>query len=850
MIKKVHLPFVFFFFLSPFFHLNAQDNWQWLHPWPQGNTLTTVKRINSNLWYAVGDRGTFIKTTDAGVTWSVNNSAGKLIAPAGRRVNINDVHFINAEKGIAVGEASSIMVTTDGGDSWFEAPGNPLTSSVSLTGVHFASSTLGYISGTDGVVLKSTDGGNNWSIIPSGLTTRLNDIWAPDDTIVVASTTFGSVIRSTDGGNSWNQHAPTFPFGEFKRMAGGDLFSGNFIIPLTVVGDQGRMMTSTDAGRIWFDWASGYTRDTSAMKDVQYSDTTWIISGFRDTVFISTSEFALNWTPVDMNVNAPGKYSRYVYSAFAGKRGDTIVAVGANGLIKSKMGSNSFAQLNTRIAKTGAIQKLWASPNSGLLIAVGDPSTPLSDDRVIRSTDRGLTWNAVTLPQIGNSSFWSLDMIDNETGFTASIDGVLLRTTDGGVSWSPVTGSAFLQYKNLTAMNFVSPLTGWVFCNTVNPDQRIYKTTDGGLTWNSQSITLPQGREAIYRSVFTDSLRGYISTAAPGIFSTTNGGLTWNRDSLADNYSGYLFDISMINGTTGFACGTGSKLYKTTNGGEIWNPVVIPGANETFFSVSQLDEYRVAVSGSSGNCYISFDGGVTWAAENLNSSNIIYSLNFTKKPGTNGWEIYAVGGGGMIMRKSLSVIPVELSSFNASVSGRSVILEWSTATETNNRGFEIERKTGDKWNGIGFIQGGGTRTYHTNYTFTDNISAIPAGTVIEYRLRQIDYDGTESLSGTVSVSSNELPSDFALEQNYPNPFNPSTVIRYAIPAESKVSLQIFDMKGELISEPVNAVQNTGFYEVTVNAGQLASGIYLYVINASPLSGGDNFRQTRKMILMK
>lgn len=200
------------------------------------------------------------------------------------------------------------------------------------------------------------------------------------------------------------------------------------------------------------------------------------------------------------------------------------------------------------------------------------------------------------------------------------------------------------------------------------------------------------------------------------------------------------------------------------------------------------------------------------------------------------------------------VIPVELTSFNGSVVNGSINLQWQTATESNNRGFEIQRKTGNlNWQTIAFVSGKGTSTQLSNYSYSDNPKGITTLTKIAYRLRQLDYDGTANYSKEIYVDFSGAPKSFALDQNYPNPFNPATVIRYAIPTESRVKVTIYNVSGEVIKELVNEVQSAGFHERTfsTNSGiSLSSGIYFYSIEAAPLNGNNVFKQTKKMILMK
>ena len=191
------------------------------------------------------------------------------------------------------------------------------------------------------------------------------------------------------------------------------------------------------------------------------------------------------------------------------------------------------------------------------------------------------------------------------------------------------------------------------------------------------------------------------------------------------------------------------------------------------------------------------------------------------------------------------VIPVELTTFEAVVNNNEVILNWTTSTETNNRGFEIERLISENslaqnWERIGYVEGNGTTTEPKNYNFIDK--ETPEGKV-QYRLKQIDFDGSFNHSNTIEVEIN-YPDDYILFQNYPNPFNPVTVISFQIPTKSYVSLKIYDLLGNEITTLVDEEKNSGVYSVTFDANKSASGIYFYEFKA-----GD-FRETKTMLLLK
>ncbi len=188
-----------------------------------------------------------------------------------------------------------------------------------------------------------------------------------------------------------------------------------------------------------------------------------------------------------------------------------------------------------------------------------------------------------------------------------------------------------------------------------------------------------------------------------------------------------------------------------------------------------------------------------------------------------------------------SIIPVELTSFNASVNGTNVLLKWTTATEINNSGFDIERRasTGD-WKKIGFVPGAGTTSEKQSYTFSDK--NLNKGKY-QYRLRQVDFDGTFEYSKVVEVEILS-PAKFELAQNYPNPFNPTTAISFTIPQSGNVKLAVYNLLGQEVAVLVNEFREAGTYDVEFNASKLNSGVYLYKLEANGLT------LTKKMTLLK
>jgi hypothetical protein len=191
-------------------------------------------------------------------------------------------------------------------------------------------------------------------------------------------------------------------------------------------------------------------------------------------------------------------------------------------------------------------------------------------------------------------------------------------------------------------------------------------------------------------------------------------------------------------------------------------------------------------------------------------------------------------------------VPVELTSFSARVIDNEIELNWITETETNNMGFEIQRKELNEFTTIGYVEGKINSTTRQNYSYID--AGVVSGKYI-YRLKQIDLDGTANYSNTIEVDLS-TPLDFSISQNYPNPFNPSTSINYSLPSESNVKITVYNLIGEVVKELVNSTQLSGYHSATFNASDLSSGIYFYAISASSIDGQNEFNSVRKMTLLK
>jgi hypothetical protein len=435
--------------------------------------------------------------------------------------------------------------------------------------------------------------------------------------------------------------------------------------------------------------------------------------------------------------------------------------------------------------------------------------------------------------------------------------GYFVESTDGGVSWHP-KGSFEDSVYYLVGIRFINAQTGFVLASSPGTTSNaILKTTDGGNNWY---YVYPFELNLTIKDIkFVNELNGIaVGESLDGgvILITSDGGETWTESYLSQMTTiynvGYKDQNNLVLG--GISSSMAGAVLKSTDGGYTWQEIhsYSSSYNVDLINVLPGTDYILAAGTYSGDntlfVDISTDFGVNWnnfLLSQLQSPVPTFSkmvdeqrwyITGTKNTATNGFVIFTDNSGG---------VPVELTSFSAESSGDKVILRWETATEINNKGFEVERSKSEVrgqniWTSAGFVQGNGTTTESHAYSFADE--NVQPGKY-QYRLKQIDFDGSFEYSEVAGVEVSS-PAQYVLEQNYPNPFNPSTVIKYSIPEKSNVSLKICNILGREIATPVGGEKEAGNYTIEFNGKDLSSGLYLYTLKAG------NYISTKKMLLIK
>jgi hypothetical protein len=526
------------------------------------------------------------------------------------------------------------------------------------------------------------------------------------------------------------------------------------------------------------------------------------------------------------------------------------------------------------------------------------PSPGYWIDRIVvqKSTDNGVTWNngagiGFNSPKEQDKEWLAIDFQNNSfrdnvyvtwtefdnygsSSFSDSSRILFSRSTDFGVSFSvPIkisdVGGNCID-DDLTVEGAVPAIgpNGEIYVSWSGPLGIMFdKSTNGGITWGVDKFVTTQPGGWAYD--------------IPGI-SRCNGLPITSCDTSHSPFRGNIY-INWSDQRNG-SDNTDVFFIKSTNGGNTWGPVKKINSDVTsrhqFFTWMNVDQVtgiiyfvfydRRNTSGSLTDVYLarSRDGGETF--ENFlisqSSFNPNSSVFFGDYTGISAWnhivrpiwmrlDNSTLSVWTALIYDSSSVVPVELSSFNAFVIGRNIKLSWQTSSETNNRGFEVERllvkdlqnctpsgcvNFNNIWETIAFVDGKGTTNEVSSYSYTDN--DLESG-VYKYRLRQLDFDGAAKFSNEVEVEF-FIPKVYVLDQNYPNPFNPKTTIGFQLPEKAFVTLKIYDTLGNELITLLNEQKNPGVHEVNFNSAKLSSGVYYYKLIT------DKFTDLKKMVILK
>jgi photosystem II stability/assembly factor-like uncharacterized protein len=720
-----------------------------------------------------------------------------------------------------------LYYSTDLGDNW-ESAG--LIADHAIKKIFFYDQNTIYVL-THGGLYKSVNAGTSWQAVAIGI--ELVDFEIDRTNNILYACSMDSVIKSTDQAVTWNgiSDLPNYEF----------LISDLYINPSNnsfYLVSFMKIFKSTNPPSVWQDIT--YDAPTSTYEILE--------NRINGETFIAV---------VDGLMKLSGNTWIYSSDGMEEIQGSEPVPVVCTGIIQHPVNASEFYATTTAGAyyssNSCSTWKRIGAPSSEILDIVVMPG---STEKILTGSPRGNqiyengSWTntdnywdigadayKVLMHPVDNNIFYSI----GQSGWPSV--GQIVVTTDYGITWDifqQFGGTGRLQD---IAVNPANPnIVVLASFNAWGMEHGLYMAADKGITETSFYPVTATSTLSFTAVTFDAAGNIYAASIEGNIYKSTDQGSTFNIISTVPVTPDLYIKKLVFHQDKLYACGPGLRV--SSDNGLTWNLVGFENKDVVDLTFDPDDgSYFYAAVNKEGIFYSS-DAGAAWTSFRPQIPNkYIYSLAVYQPSrkllvGTLGSSLMAI--------TLPDIVPVELTAFNAVVENGKVLLKWSTATETNNRGFEIERKEeGGDYSVIGFIEGNGTAAAANNYSYTD-VPGVNAKFV--YRLKQIDYDGTYEYSGEVTADM-QLPSEFALEQNYPNPFNPVTTIAFSLPYDSEVVLRIYNVLGQEVKQLLHNNLNAGRHEIRFDASGLNSGIYIYSIEASG-KDGVRFSDVRKMSLLK
>ena len=586
------------------------DNWMWLNPQPQGNTIYAMDFVDNNTGYAAGNYGTILKTTDNGNEWTKLNT--------GISDKFASLDFIDANTGYAGGDDQLLLKTTDAGQTWTNLT-LPSAPNFSLLDIKFIDANTGYVLGFfifNSTIWKTTDGGQSWSTQTTAGANYLNNLYFLNETTGFASggSLGGEMIRTTNGGASWS-------------LVYTDSYAKHSIVFLNSLtgycgSEQGRMYRTTDGGSTWNFVLSDGGIDVYSLNFINAT------TGFgfgTGSVYIKTTDGGSNW--YESQPVGASNSSQYFDAAVT--PAGTIHAAGSFGaMVRS---TNSGADFTFKSSVTDG----YVSDIEFINTSTGYAVTGYNHGDILKTTDAGNSW--VSQVSTYTTSIYGISFTDAETGYLAgSIS--LYKTTNGGTNWNTVYNSTTNEI--FTDIYFTNTNTGYA----VGSYGRQMKTTNAGASWTPSVIS--SSGSILSSLFFVNETTGYAVGDNNAAVRTTNAGVNWTTMSVASPFVN-LSDVFFTDINNGYiSCTNG--IYRTTNSGNSWFTLATPAGG--YAKVQFRGNFGYAITGG-GKIIKTTDAGTSWIVQPTVTDNGLSALYFNSDD-----YIYAGGLLGTIMK----TIPTEL----------------------------------------------------------------------------------------------------------------------------------------------------------------------------------------------
>ncbi|MFI5252055.1 MAG: YCF48-related protein [Bacteroidota bacterium] len=577
--------------------------WQSINPLPQGQPLNGLWNVGADTIVAVGNYGTIIRTSNAGVTWNVQQMVNA------DTDNFNAVQFTSPLIGYVAGDDGVVLKTTDGGFTWVDQ-GFPL--SISLYALYFSSSSNGWVTGMNGTIYKTTNGGTSWTAQNSLTNETIFSIQFVGTQTGFAFGTKGIFLKSTDGGSSWY---PT------TLDSTKSIYSAYFVSQKVgwAVGLAGYILKTTDGGQTWGNQLSPIL---TSFFSVQFRDSlNGLIGGSLGSI-LQTSDGGVTWNSVLPDLY-DDMFAIRIISPSVGW------AVGDVGRILSSTNGGMTWQLKSSGVKADLYSAYFPSLNIGY--AVGDTGV------VIKTTDGGLSWTTQN-----NSVYWpfySVYFLNDTVGWAVGDSGYVIRTINGGATWTPKTT---VTDNTLYSVYFINASVGWA----VGDAGTILKSVNGGATWTSQSVTTITTFTKVH---FINPSIGLVSVSDGTFWKTTNGGSSWIPKSTG--VTQYLYSMAFLPDNSIIATGDYGEIIKSTDVGETWNDLSIADPISIYDVAFFNSQYGWAVS-DAGEIISTTNGGQDWYYDLNPALTSFYSIQTI--PSGSGAYIIASASSSTIVSSSIN----------------------------------------------------------------------------------------------------------------------------------------------------------------------------------------------------
>jgi photosystem II stability/assembly factor-like uncharacterized protein len=855
-----------------------------------GLTWTTVYQNPDVAWnngtifdesvaYTGSTNGRIYKTANGGIDWTMVGDTANFGTET-----INGIDAVTADTVYAVTNKGSVLKTTDGGQSWTR---DTLFTGNLLQHVAFASTRVGIVATmTTALTWYTVDGGDSWTqvnvaeLFPESCTQTFLfsiDAFAPGNFLLVGSHT--CKFLSSDSGKTYTQKG-NFTL-EMTSLRAAQLINANTML---AGGQNGIVQLSTDGGANWSDRPIPCNQLIYRSAYFLNSEVGFVLAQYGQ--WFRTENGGTSWIPVN-----PWPWIKF--SNIVGISDDKFVATGADGgeiAVSTTRGVSWNYPDNSLVLLQGGINECKFVNQD-----VGFVATSVGE--LYKTTNGGSEWSFISSPFYEDAySFYAFNFINEDTLFAGSKLGSFIYSYDGGASWTETTWGSNMIY-DICPLSGARVLAGgsagafWVFDIANNSlTSKAFGTANQNAIAVRDSVVIVVSRPNIYRTTLTrlDTLvtvytsdntaqdeffdveffnNSLVYVVGEGgiILKSADTGLTWTKeDSLTD-----LAYRSICAGKNSLlVVGDNGIILKLDFGYPAMTIAEAIDDANTDFIPDQLDQ-TITVKGVVSTPNFSADGmgyGLQdqTAGIYLSAASALTALNLGDEVEITGiikqdsglTEISPITGEDIILLSSgnqLDTLMVTIGEIDESFENRLVRINNVRLTE------------GDTWPAEGSDK---------NLIITDSTN-----TLVMRIDQDTDLDGWAEFPpaafdviGIVTQSTTKIPADdgyrimprfqtdikkiidnavkpearpgtFALYQNYPNPFNPTTTISFDLPEDVRVSLIVFNVLGQQVAVLKNESMSAGSYNINFNASDLASGIYIYRIQA-----GEHQSRKKLMIL--